>query len=464
MNVAYIASSPVRRVRDLDTSGRIVLLLVAFAVIRGILYALVSPPFSAPDEKGHYDYLASLYEHGLRMIEGREKGQPPLYYLLCLPVFSAFAGQTSDFQVYALAANNVSLASLLAVRCFSALLTATTVPLAYWTARELCPGDRFVTLGAAAFVALVPAYGWVGASINNDSLASVFSSVVVLLLVRGIARGFTLRSCLLVVAIAAAGVGTKSTALPVAAVVPLAVGARLTFQLWPRERAVRALLTVGALAALFFASPLRSLVLGPVGKIMRNPMTLDFMRADRVKVFTDGLDVWPFVYQFKTFWGSFSNDSVQLPSVAFFLLALVSGASVLGILVRMVGIRRSNEKAFEGPSGTWCVRSQLTVLIGLVALEWAISFARFYNNQALQLSTIVAGWNDNFTLLQGRFLYPAMVPIAFLFAWGLRALLPSRWADRSTWLVVAVLLVVDWVAIATLALGGHSWQIYSSES
>lgn len=444
---------------DRGPEARIVLLLTVLALIRGVLYAAITPPFTAPDEKGHYDYLASLYQNGWHLIQGREREQPPLYYILSLPAFAAFAGQSSGLEVYALAANQVSLASLLAVRCFSVILTAVTIPLAYWTARTLCPGDRFVSLGTAAFVALVPAYGWVGASVNNDNLANVFSSLVILLLLRGISWGFTANYAILIAALVAAGIATKPTTLPVAFLAPVVIGLRFVLWRWTGRRAATVILIVAALCALFFATPARNLVIGPLGAIMKRSFTLDFLAADRVRIFLATLDVWPFVYQFKTFWGSFSNDSIMLPRLLYGFLAAVTAMSMLGLLFRAVGSIMGRGVARGSAEGR-SRKLQITMVIGIVFLEWLISFSRFYNNQALQLSTPVAGWNDNFTLLQGRFLFPAMVPIAFLFAWGLRALLPPAWAKHGTWVLVGVLVAVDWIAIGTLALGGHAWPTY----
>ncbi|HEX9015490.1 MAG TPA: hypothetical protein VF960_05730 [Chloroflexota bacterium] len=453
-------AAPFQWVKSLGPEGKVVLLLFVLSVLRGVLYAIITPPFSAPDEKGHYDYLASLLQGAGDLIQGKERRQPPLYYLLSLPVFAAFAGKTSDVEIYALAASHVSLFSLLAVRVFSAMMVAATVPIAYWTASSLRPGDRFVRLGATTFVALVPAYGWIGASVNNDNLATLLASLLILTVVRGTARSYSRKMAVVVIALSIAGIATKPTTLPIIAIALLslaadAVGRRFT----QRQFTAGAMLGV-VLALALLASPAREPIFAPLERIMGRNFTLDFLLPSRVETFAASLSAWGFVYQFKTFWGSFSNDSILMPGFVYWGLLAVSAASVLGLLLRLkmwVSPRRA--PCEESPTRRALSISPILILVIAVVLEWGISFSRFYNNQSLRLNPPVGGWDADFALLQGRFLFPAMIPIAFLFAWGLRAVLPAKVAKRGVWVLAGLLIAVDWIALITLASQGHAWQI-----
>jgi hypothetical protein len=178
-------------------------ILAAYLVI-GTLYAVYTPAWQVPDEPAHYNYIKTLattgqipaiemgdydqdYQNYL-VFETRfspalsieplryEDHQPPLYYLLAAPVFLLTGG------------------SLLALRLFSVLLGAGVVVFAYLTVRELTrtpigfahrpspyagEGNTVLALGVAAFVAFVPQHVAMMAGVENDSLAELLLAMVI---------------------------------------------------------------------------------------------------------------------------------------------------------------------------------------------------------------------------------------------------------------------------------------------
>ena len=62
--------------RHTDNKPRQVLLglLLALAAVRGVLYALIIPPWQSPDETGHFEYAWHLTS--LRHIPTREETSP----------------------------------------------------------------------------------------------------------------------------------------------------------------------------------------------------------------------------------------------------------------------------------------------------------------------------------------------------------------------------------------------------
>ena len=438
---------------------RVVLLLVAIALVRGVIYALINPPFSSPDEKGHYDYLASMLASGGSDLMGEEKHQPPLYYLLSLPLFAAFAGHGPSISVYGLATGEASLQSLIAVRLVSVLMSVATVPIAYWSARAVFPMDRFVCLGTAAFVALLPAYGWLGASINNDNLATLLTSGMILLMLRGVSQGFSLLQILGLAALIAASLATKPTTLPIVAMVPTVLLARGVSRWISWRQALSAVLILVAGGTVFLLTPARGLLLSPLGAFFKRWGNPDTLSGHGLASFLAKLDPWPFVYQFKSFWGSFADDSIQLPSTLYLLLAVVTAASIIGLVFRLAGALAGGSLAGSITNREKTV-GQIAILVGLATLGWMLSFFRFYASEPLGPSGRIAGWEDDFTLLQGRFLFPVIVPIGFLLAWGLGALIPVRMRKYSTLALVTFLIAVDWIALLALAYGGNVWQAY----
>lgn len=101
-----------------------------------------------------------------------EDHQPPLYYLLTggllLGTDLVFFDTMTDWQ------------SLLIVRLFSVGLGLGVVICAYWLARVMFPQRRGVALTTAALVAFIPQHVAILASANNDSLAFLLVAVTLL--------------------------------------------------------------------------------------------------------------------------------------------------------------------------------------------------------------------------------------------------------------------------------------------
>ncbi|MCX6029664.1 MAG: glycosyltransferase family 39 protein [Chloroflexi bacterium] len=166
----------------------VLLLYVALAT----LFAVFTPPWQAPDEPAHYNYVGYVAAHGdfpvlqmgdypntyLEEIKARgfppdlsvapiryEFHQPPLYYVLAAPIFSLAGGD------------------LLALRLFSVVLGAGLVFMAYAIARRVCPDRPALALGTAAFVATLPQHLATVSQVGNDVLAELLFAMTLFVLI-----------------------------------------------------------------------------------------------------------------------------------------------------------------------------------------------------------------------------------------------------------------------------------------
>lgn len=156
-------------------------LLLSLYLILGALYARLTPPWQAPDEPAHYNYIRQLaggdwpviepgdYDQAYQsqVISSRfapgysvasfeyEDYQPPLYYLLLTPVYKLSGGQ------------------LVALRLSSVLLGAGVIGLAYAAVRRIYPTQSWLALSVAAVIAFVPQHVAMLGAVNNDSLAEL---------------------------------------------------------------------------------------------------------------------------------------------------------------------------------------------------------------------------------------------------------------------------------------------------
>ncbi len=193
----------------------IILILIAFLGL-GVTYSIVNPLFESPDEVWHYQYVKYLADgHGLPVSDlvsempwHQEGSQPPLYYLLGAGLtFWIDTGDADAVIRYnphaavgqADAADNKNLmvhtsleafpyrGTVLAVhliRLLSVLMGAATVLCTYLTALGIFPGQRALATVAAVINGFNPQFIFISASVNNDNLVVLLSSIAVLLLLR----------------------------------------------------------------------------------------------------------------------------------------------------------------------------------------------------------------------------------------------------------------------------------------
>ena len=175
----------------------ILALILCLYFALGILFAVNTPAWQAPDEPAHYNYVRYLVEQGsfpvlhmgdyphayLEEIKSRhfppdlsidpiryEFHQPPLYYALAAPIYGLTGGDPFS------------------LRLFSVALGAGIVLLAYAIARRIFGARSVLALGSAAFVAFLPQHLATVAQIGNDVLAELLYAAVLLVLVGWLAQ------------------------------------------------------------------------------------------------------------------------------------------------------------------------------------------------------------------------------------------------------------------------------------
>src|SRR6266545_109026 len=124
-------------------------LLVALALLHGLLYVWLVPPWQAPDEPAQFEYAALIAALGRTPTVGDKDAA-----LAALPL-RMLAARPIETQ-------------LLALRLLGVLLTACAVLCTYGAARELLPAACFAP-AAGLIAALRPMFVFVGAGAGNDS-------------------------------------------------------------------------------------------------------------------------------------------------------------------------------------------------------------------------------------------------------------------------------------------------------
>jgi 4-amino-4-deoxy-L-arabinose transferase-like glycosyltransferase len=412
----------------------LVLLLGCFLV--GTLYAALTPAWQAPDEPAHYNYVQQLVAGTLPVIEPGdydqvyqaeaitarfsppytvtgftyEDHQPPLYYLLQVPIFLITGGD------------------LLAMRLLSVLLGAGVVALAYASARMLFPDRPWLSLTITAFVAFLPQHVAILASVNNDSLAELLIAAVLWFVVRDRAwwdrelawqpGGGRLYGLGLLLGLTFL---TKATAYIMAPV----VGLLLLWRLWGNwatlwRTGLRLFLPALLLGGIWWG---RNIIvyetLDPLASAAHNEIVVG---QPRTETWIDQYGLSSTIEAlarttFQSFWGQFGWMGVVMPSWTYRLLLFLSFLAGAGWLLRR---RLAPDLSLPPAIGRALL---LTVLLNL---------------------SLYLGYNLTFVQHQGRYLFPSLIPLAIAFGIGL-----SAWAMP----LLPRLPALAWTLPALLALG-----------
>jgi 4-amino-4-deoxy-L-arabinose transferase-like glycosyltransferase len=450
-----------------ETLG-LALIVLAYLLIAG-QYAWLNPPWQAPDEPAHYNYVRYVAEHGslpvlepgdydhdyLEEIKARgfppdmpidpiryQAWQPPLYYLMAVPVYRLTSGWPQPQRLVALRLLSVAFGAILL------LVTDRVV-------RTLTPGRIWLALGATALVASVPMHVAMTAAANNDTLAGVWVGLVLWqLLARLAAPEQELKPWLALGVTLGLGGLTKISTL---ATLPLVLGVLIYVALSRPLAAERGRFLFHRLVALGVPALLLMLPwlarnagiygLGDPLAFARHDLVVQGQLRTADWVTDIGLRQAAGAFlttTFHSFWGQFGWMGVPIDLRLYRGLAFVTGLALLGLLLRLPALPRAWRGSAPHERAGWLVLAASTAITG-ASLVW---------------------YNLSFVQHQGRYLFPALIPIAAFLAVGWREITrQSRQGLAAALALLAVLLVAarglhqgqpldKWLMAGILGLGG----------
>ena len=424
---------------------RALILILAIYVILGALYAVFTPAWQNPDEPAHFNFVVQVATTGTlpvlhqgdydqayldtikahRFLAGMpidsiryEGHQPPLYYLLATPI-------------YWLAAPGGALAALRALRLFGVLLGGAVILMVWANTRRLFPNKPQRAALAAGFVAFLPMHVAMAASVNNDTLAELLIAIGVFRLLghlgeeRQSTSGWALTG--LVIGL---GLVTKFQAY---ILVPLA-GSVWLWGSWRTRRLAWRPVVAGLLPALLLSLPwwLRNAALygfsDPLGLQRHNaivtgqPRTAAWIASYGWSAYLERL----VSFTFESFWGVFGWLGVFLDNRIYQALGLLTLLVMVGFVWQVWRWRQGRELlAPHQKHGLMLLALQLLLVI--LAFGW---------------------YNLTFVQHQGRYLFPALVPISIGFALGVEGLLTRDGSRLGALLSLAALAVLVLLGLA----------------
>ena len=195
---------------------KVLILILILALFFRIVYSIpaVVPIFEKPDEKQHFEYIELLYDtKKLHVVQPGERGEafhPPLFHTfaaLILGVVKMFS-QNLEVQVFS-------------IRLLSVIVSMFTLYFVYKIASLLFQDKTFV-LGVVTFASFLPTFINWNTSVTNASLAHLFSTIIIYLLLIILSRGENNKILMLLGIITAASLLTRISTFSTILTIPLA--------------------------------------------------------------------------------------------------------------------------------------------------------------------------------------------------------------------------------------------------
>ena len=445
---------------------RWVLFLVA--LVHGALYAVIMPPWQAPDEVAHFEHahlmaalgrpissadvslpleqaiIQSLYQFHAWTYRNEQAPAvpPPRLGLTPFGTFPTLDRFSLTYVVFALAVapflDQDIVVQLYVMRFVSVIMGVLVVVLAFETARQVSPDHVELAIAVAAFVLFLPQHAFITATVSDGNLAELAASACIYLLVVMWTQGLSWPRAAGCVACAVAAIMSKATAyflVPLLLVVGPAIALRWNAgqpsrqtQFW--RNVLLAGLVVGGLGAVLAVV---IVLLPPLYFILRN----FGYNAGRLAHFgnylltlnsTGGFSN-ALLGLFTSFWVTFGWMVVTFPPPVYSALLVLTILSLLGLAWQLVRL----------PGKPQVLRSLYLVLALAVALAIAVLIGWYV------ISPIGLAY------YQGRYLFGAIVPIAILLVVGWLGCVPARYRPPAALFVLVAMGLFDVVALFNLA-------------
>jgi 4-amino-4-deoxy-L-arabinose transferase-like glycosyltransferase len=446
--------------------------VLALTIVHGSLYAVIVPPWQVPDENVHYEYLRDLaltrslvpftvdrpaavfqqVRESMGLYRWYEflrlptpvvtpaapypsvvaRGGWSLYYRLSLPLYTLVRAWPIVNQLYLLRLYSVAL------QCLTVWLTYKLATLIF--SNDSSPIAWLIPAAAAFVVAMVPQYTFISAGYNDDNLVPPLVAGSLYAALRGLSRQGDIRWLWLAGAQTVLAILTKRTAIGLA--VLLAVCLVAYSFVWLRstsmiKRAMGVGVVVGAvvgalaLAYLIIDPPQLPTRLAAIAQVSPDAwVTLAGYGREPARLLK--IDwVGPLVFLSVSFWGWFGWLRVPLDN---HLLELLRRVTLVIIAGCGLGWVRLASAARRLPQLRFQAGALLLLGLGLV-LGVVVLFAQFLLDPTNYPPT-------------GRYLFPFISAFGILAVWGWQAWWPARWKARGVLLGLAMLTVVDFVAMA----------------
>lgn len=423
----------------------ILFLLLALALVRGILYASIVSPWQAPDEPAQFERARA----SLTAVEWNSTSENgPLWYdelAQALFTFNFWDFLPANRAVYTpdtplghyialyqevyldvtysgrlpytfigsplfLARSQNIVFQLYLVRLNTVLMNVGIVFFAFLIAQTIFPKDSFLIFGAPILILFNPQHTHLLAAVNNGNLAELLTVIVLYFIINGIIKGWTWLKGLMVFILMLLALSTKATTY----FLPFVIGTIAFFYLWQYRRYWRWLLPGAALLAGLglYLAPQRIYVL--IGQMLHSYQNGDFY-----------LDPLVPTVMFRSFWAMPGWLTLNLHPFWYQAVAVGCGLAIVGLIVLLISKWRLIFSKQHQP------KIRALVLLSVAALV------------AISIPLIWSTVTNTIIYRQGRSIYSVIVPISLFLMLGWRQLIPRQWRNFGLFAITSALFLFD---------------------
>ncbi len=426
--------------------------ILAADLALSMLYAHLTPLgqngfANTPDEGAHLQYVHYLVTHHSLPVLGRSKHagyeahQPPFYYLLCILPYLVRPSWC---------------------RLISILAGMGTLLFIAVTGRKALPFDAKIGLWAAALTAVIPMHIAINSAVNNDSLNELIFTTVFFLAAVGIVQGFDRRTAFALGVLIGLGEWVKATGL---LLYPIgAIAFYLSWHRQPQKRLpVKTWVGIAAISVLIalpwwihcqlvYGAPIPAQRFAQqfagtakAEAMVARPIAVDHDSGNLIPAANgeplgwSGYIGWVTDWTFRSFFAAYGVPGVNghkgpadvgLPT---FLPAPLYGLMLGLIVISAIGLVIAHFRRDRLMS-----RAEISVI---QMLAWGLALV------VISFIVFVAVYFQ----AQGRYLYPAMLPISLLTVLGWRQVAGDRYRELLCGGVVGILALVSLVFILNYA-------------
>jgi hypothetical protein len=443
--------------------GLLSLIVIAFFVL-STLYSFAIPVYEAQDEKPHFEFIRFIASEArlpdFRNNEdakaaGIQSIQTPLYYVFQGIVLGISGKSDIDFAFEKNPFRSKSMPSIYyhnnegerfpyrgRYRAFHLLRLTNVVAgililfVIYKTVSLMIPAETPLPVAATGFVALIPQFTYVCATINNDVFSILFASLTLLFLLKFV---FSPTASVKLVGFVSASVAlavlSKQMTLCLIPVCYMAVLAKGTVKDKVKNLSAMTIVLL-LLAGWYYAR--NWLLFGDVLNLKIQMQEFSFLLVER-KTFAQFFGVYfpdYFIPRFiKSFWGSFGYTTVWMGWSTYLFYNVIAGAGLISFGIGML------DPEFRD-------RFSRQQKIGLALLVLA----------AAMLLTQILAFNFTLSQPQGRYGFACLGVLAILWALGMERLVGKKHAHKK---IIFALLILVFIATNSYVLCAVAHKAFS---
>lgn len=391
----------------------------------------------APDEAAHIGYVRALaVGHRLPLRNDTqfptyEWHQPPLYYFLMTPFYDD---------------------GFLAMRFLTLIIGLAGIYLIYQTVRNLFPNDPSVAILSLAFTALLPMRQATTASVGNDALLEVLFTAIMSLLFLSMRKGFNSPRAVMIGVCLGLALLTKLTTLLMFPLLLIALYfLRCEGETWESIGRGAILIIVSSLviASPFYISryhetheivPLRAFQ----QEFSGTSKATDWIgRPIKVNWWSGALEQGALMtragylmllmnWSWRTFWAAWTPPNLASMGIPLFLSPTLYFVEMIFAVGAIYGLARFHLTDAKSLKRSQAYAFYLCVaLFGLVLLSFL-------------------GFTWTWFQAQGRYLYPAILPIALFLSLGYLTAFPPKYRNIAIWVFVFFQFMFSLVFLITV--------------